>query len=256
MEQRALFDLIVWDVYWNDSASGNRVVAESFVDAFQCPSDPGYEFDYGNMGPTSYNLSHGPTSAWDVSGGQEVGMFDRLYWCRIANITDGTSNTIAMAEARLGRNQGMWDPTKRDPAYRVTGTGNLLQSPVVGSDRTFRNNPTDIATINAYYQNCLSMYDSGSGWHDDSDQQGRFWVSGRAFWAPYCTTLVGPNAGPSCDNDTSVTTMDVKEPSSYHPGGVQVLKADGSAAFVSETIDQGIWISSGTINGGESVSLQ
>ena len=33
------------------------------------------------------------------------------------------------------------------------------------------------------------------------------------------------------------------------------LKADGSVGFVSETIDQAIWISAGTMNGGETVAL-
>jgi prepilin-type processing-associated H-X9-DG protein len=161
-----------------------------------------------------------------------------------------------MSECQLGQGGGMWDPGRRDPSYRVTGTGNLVQSPVIGHNRTFTNSAVDIATIRTYYDNCLSMYDSGAGGDfGNSDEQGRFWVSGRAVWASYCTTLVGPNAGPSCDNDTSVTSIDVKDPSSYHPGGAQVLKADGSVDFASETIDQGLWIAWGSSRGGESVSL-
>ncbi len=259
VEQSALADRITWDVYWNWNGPGtndNRFVAETFVNAFLCPSDPADDLDYGNMGPTSYNLSHGPVSTWDVGSiDQIVGPFDRMYWCKMADIRDGTSNTIAMAEAMLGRNDGMWDPSKRNPSYVVTGTGNLTGA-ATGHGRTFTNSAADIATINTYYENCLSMYDSGSGFHGTYDQQGRFWVSGRALWAPYVTTLVGPNAGPGCDNDTSPTTLDVKEPSSYHPGGAQVLKADGSVSFVSETIDQAVWIGAGSMKGGETVSLQ
>jgi len=253
MEQRALADLIVWDVYWNDTVSGNRVVADSFVDGLLCPSDPASDYDYGNMGPTSYNLSHGPTASWDVSNGQVVGMFDRMFWCRIADIRDGTSNTIAMAEGRLGRNAGMWDPTKRDPRYRVVVGSALTQSPVIGHSRTFTGSAVDMARINAYLQQCLQMYDAGSGWGGENDRQGRFWVSARAFWGPHITTLVAPNAGPACDQDDSVTTIDLKEPSSYHPGGVQTLKADGSGTFVSETIGQAVWIAQGSMNGGETI---
>ncbi len=263
MEQRALADQITWDQYWNrnDPANGvtNRVVADSIIGGLQCPSDPGFNFDYGNAGPTSYNLSHGPTSVWDVSNSQVVGMFDRLYWCRLADIRDGTSNTIAMAEAKMGRNQGMWDVSKRDESYIVGGVGDLVQpSPRIGNARTFTPRAADINAINTYYQGCLAAYDSGSGFNTNyCDQQGRFWVSGRAAWAPYITTLVGPNAGPACDNDTgSPTDLRVKEPSSYHPGGAQVLKADGSASFASETTDQAVWISSGTMNGGETQTLQ
>ena len=251
LEQRALFDLMVWDIYWNDTASGNRVVADSFVDGFTCPSDPAADLDYGNMGPTSYNLSHGPCSSWDVGAGQEVGMFDRMFWCKFADLRDGSSHTIAMAEARLGRNAGMWDPLKRDPRYRVVVGSALVQSPVIGSNRTFTSSAADIATIDTYYQGCLSMYDAGSGAGGEQDRQGRFWVSGRAYWAPYITTLVGPNAGPACDQDDSITSIDVKEPSSYHPGGAQTLRADGSTHFASETIDRATWISLGSIQGGE-----
>ena len=254
MEQRALYDRITWDIYWNWNASGtndNRFVADSFVDGFTCPSDPAAELDYGNMGPTSYNLSHGPTSHWDVNNGQVVGMFDRLYYGKFADVRDGTSNTIAMAEGRLGRNAGMWDPSRVDPRYRVCNVGALTQSPAIGASRTFTNSATDIARINSYLQGCLSAYASGSGWNGENDRQGRFWVSGRAFWASYCTTLKGPNAGPACDQDTSVTTIDFKEPSSYHPGGAQTLRADGSAHFESETIDQATWIALGSMNGGD-----
>ncbi len=256
MEQRALADRIVWDLRTGDGP--NRDVRRSRIDTFLCPSDPGNGVTYtADMGPISYNLSHGPTAVWDVGTGQEVGMFDRLYWCTMADIRDGTSNTIAMSEARLGRNQGMWDPSKRDPSYRVTATGDLLQpSPRLGNARTFTTRPADLAAINAYYQNCLSMYDAGSGWNSQSDEQGRFWVRSNALWASHITTLVAPNAGPSCDIDTSVTNINVKEPSSYHPGGVQVLRADASGSFVSETIGQAVWIAAGTINQGETLSLQ
>ena len=44
---------------------------------------------------------------------------------------------------------------------------------------------------------------------------------------PYVTTLVKPNAGPACDVDSSVTNIDVKEPSSYHSTIVQVALCDG-----------------------------
>ena len=250
MEQSALSNRIVWDLRTGDGS--NRDVRRARVDTFLCPSDPGSSVSYtADMGPISYNLSHGPCTSWGVTTGREVGMFSRLYWCRISEIRDGTSNTIAMSEARLGRNAGMWDPTKRDPRYRVVVGTNLRQSPSQGDNRTFTNSAVDMARINAYYQTCLQMYDAGSGWDGQNDQQGRFFVRSNVLWASYITTLVGPNAGPSCDVNASVTDMDVKEPSSYHPGGVQSLRGDASGSFVSETIDQAIWIALGTTKGGE-----
>lgn len=182
-------------------------------------------------------------------------MFDKYYHCRMADITDGTSTTTAMAEARLGRNQGRWDPTARprDSSYRVV-TGQRLRQFIAGDSYTFKNEPAYLAIINQYYNNCLGMYDAGSGWNGSSDQQGRHWASGRALWGPYITTLVGVNVGPGCDDDNSVTTVAVKEPSSYHPGGALVLRADASTDFVSDGIDQATWIALGSTRGGEAIS--
>ena len=255
MEQNVLYDRINWLVDFNNSASGNRAVTETMIPSFNCPSDPGFMVDYGNVGTISYNLCHGPASSWECGRNGQAGLFERMVWYKIATVLDGTSNTIAMSEGRLGVNQGKWSTDRRDPLYRVINAGVLSQSPVMGSSASFTNSAVDIATINTYYNNCLSMYDAGSGWEDQSDQQGRFWAASNAWWASYCTTLVGPNAGPGCDDDASVTIVRVKEPSSYHPGGVQTLLTDGSVTFISETIDQATWIALGTIKGGETVQV-
>lgn len=256
IEQVQLYDRINWNFYWDCTTPvDTRFVTRQYISTFLCPSDPASGSRQTDAGPISYNLSHGPTTSWDVTLGQQVGMFDRMFWCRMSDILDGTSNTIAMAEARIGRNAGMWDPRRRDPRYVVNAGADLLQSPVMGSNRTFTNSPADMARINDYYRSCLALYDAGSGWFGESDRQGRFWTSGRAVWAPYITTLVGPNSGPGCSDNDSVTTVPIKEPSSYHSGGVQTVRADGSVAFVSETIDQAIWIALGTMNGGETVTI-
>ena len=258
MEQSALADMIDWRLYWNfndpATTNDNITVSESFIDGLTCPSDPAADYDYGNMAPSSYGLSHGPTSYWDVSNTQVVGMFDRMYWGKLADIKDGTSNTIAMAEIRLGRNAGMWNTAKRDARYIVHSAGaKLIQpTPRIGHAYTFTGRDIDLAAINTFYDGCLAMYDAGSGYNASySDRQGRFWTCGRMAWGPNITTLVGPNAGPGCNYNTDGTVQDIKDPSSYHPGGVQTLRADGSAAFVSETIDQATWIALGSMNGGE-----
>jgi hypothetical protein len=161
-----------------------------------------------------------------------------------------------MSEARIGLNRGQWDTSNnqpRDPQYRVV-TGSRLQRSGNAAGRRWTNSVAHITAINAYYQTCLSMYDSGSGWNGSSDEQGRFWAAGRVYWGPWMTTLIHPNAGPSCDNDNSVTDMSVKEASSYHTGGVNLLLSDSSVRFTSESIDQRTWIAAGSINGSDPVS--
>jgi prepilin-type processing-associated H-X9-DG protein len=55
----------------------------------------------------------------------------------------------------------------------------------------------------------------------------------------------------NCDDDTSVTTMDIKNASSYHTGGAHVLMADGAVTFASDNIDHAVWVGAGSIDGEE-----
>ena len=255
IEQSTIYNQINWNYRWDADIPGvstnNTVGARFRVPAFTCPSDPGASAAYtANLSPISYCLSAGPASAWSV-GANKPGLVTFRGYTRMRDITDGSSNSIGMSEARIGLNKGQWNPAQRprDSSYRVVTGTNLRRG--TAPTTIFNNSAADIAVINTYYSACLAMYDAGSGWSGESDEQGRFWASGRAYWGPYMTTLVGPNKGPSCDADASTTDIDVKDPSSYHTGGVQALLCDGSVKFVSDSIDQALWIGVGTINGGE-----
>jgi prepilin-type N-terminal cleavage/methylation domain-containing protein/prepilin-type processing-associated H-X9-DG protein len=84
-------------------------------------------------------------------------------------------------------------------------------------------------------------------------------------------TRFGPNSaipdriwGPQCYNMPQLNLPCVAGPSgggfassrSRHPGGVQVLLADGSVQFVEDAIDATVWQAMGSIAGGETVDLQ
>ena len=256
MDQAPLYNMANFHYRWDNNNGGtrNRQVSRTKIASLACPSDPGAGPGYtAAMAANSYCISSGPVSSWSV-GALKPGFATFGRGSPVRDIQDGTSNTIAMSECRIGLNWGQWDPTvrPREPAYRVV-TGTRLQRSNNSAGRVWRNTPAHIAQINTYYQNCLAMYDAGTGWHGSSDEQGRYWASGRVYWGPWHTTLVGPNKGPSCDRDSSVTDMDLRDPSSYHEGGVHALLADGSVKFVSENIDQGLWIAVGSIRGNETV---
>jgi prepilin-type processing-associated H-X9-DG protein len=96
---------------------------------------------------------------------------------------------------------------------------------------------------------------------------GRRWNDGTTPFIGL-TTILPPN-GPSCvaggwDGDWGINT-----PSSNHPGGVNLLLADGAVRFISETIDTqniaaqqvqmgpspyGVWGALGSRKGGEAKS--
>ena len=256
MDQAPLYNKLDFNWQWNINVGNvqNQTLIYTYIPGYLCPSDPGSGNRYtAAMGPSTYGVSAGPSSGWDPDQFKPgYAAYERP--TKIAEVIDGSVNTIMVSELRMGQNKGQWDPTVkfREPSYRVANAGPLERA---NNDqgRVWNNSPAHISAINNYYQNCLSMYDSGSGWDGASDEQGRFWAAGRVYWGPYLTTLVGPNAGPSCDRDTSVTDIDLKEASSYHVGGVNSLMGDGSVQFITENIDQGVWIALGTINGNEAI---
>jgi prepilin-type N-terminal cleavage/methylation domain-containing protein len=256
IDQAPLYNRADFDYRWDSNTGGtqNQAVSRTKIAMLGCPSDPGAGIGYtAAMAANSYCISAGPASSWSV-GAFKPGFATFGRGSPVQDFVDGTSNTIAMSECRIGRNLGQWDPAvrPREPAYRVV-TGASLERSASSAGRVWRATPSHIAQINAYYDSCLAMYDAGTGWDGSSDEQGRYWASGRVYWGPWHTTLVGPNKGPSCDADASVTDMDLRDPSSYHEGGVHCLLADGAVKFVSENIDQAVWIGAGSAAGGETL---
>jgi len=254
VERANVYNQIDFSYEWNERAGGvwgqNYAAARTRINAFVCPSDPGADSTYtSNMAPTSYGFSTGTASDWSVRT-SNVGLATLWKGAKIRDITDGTSNTIAMGELRIGLNEGRWvaGVLPREPYYRVV-QGSRFQHANNQRGRVWNpRDPSHVAAVKTYYQGCLDAYDAGTGWHGSSDEQGRFWAVGRVYWGPWMTTFIGPNAGPSCDWDNSVTNMAMKEASSHHTGGAQIMLADGSVKFVSENIDQLVWMGAGTIN--------
>ncbi len=73
-------------------------------------------------------------------------------------------------------------------------------------------------------------------WNDGILNIGFAWASGQQIHS-WVTLAVPPN-GPSCGSGGSGSRATIAA-SSYHPGGVNVLMADGAVMFVSNTIDAG-----------------
>lgn len=249
MDQGPLYKICDFNRYWYrapnaDGATDNRIASNTQLGIFWCPSDPASNNQDGSPGgSTSYCLSGGPMSEW-AGRNNSNGMFTLYKARRFRDLTDGVSNTIMASEVKIGNNTN-----KKDDTFRVHTAG-ALTSVNTGNSRRFDNSQANIDRILAYYQACKAQL-ATVGNNGASDEIGRFWASGRSGWGPWFNTLMTPNKGPHCDADGSITTIDLKTASSYHPGGVHVLMADGTVHFINETIDHALWVGAGSIDGAD-----
>lgn len=214
LEQQAIFEQAMapptTDAY-------NHAVNRYQVATLICPSDIADGPLNQRMGKLNYALCVGDNQInQDHTGTYRFsrGIFAMLAWPTFADILDGTSNTIARAEIVRPAAQGDFG---------------------------------DIANLNSAFtlSQCVAAYNVA-----DHRYMGTSFAVHRGWrWAdahPYFTvfqTLLPPNS-PSCSSTSgwaalAGTQYGVFSASSRHPGGCNVLLADGSVRFISETIDAG-----------------
>jgi len=139
---------------------------------------------------------------------------------RISDITDGTSNTIAMGE-------------KKRMNFGIGGLSQVHKTEGTMTNTDPRLNPGV----------CLTTVNSAGYFTNPAAVKGR---AGTSIWdgqAERCVfnTVLPPNS-PSCTAGANVNQDDteiVLSASSYHTGGVHCLMADGAVRFISENINTG-----------------
>jgi len=203
----------------------NSTAVLTQIAIFLCPSDAGEIEDVNGTSCNNYRACAGtkPINLLDdVAKG--TGRNDGAFWfqsaIRISSITDGTSTTATFSERCLG-NTTITDPL--GDYYMVTP--NMAACAQVSSVTTPR-------------------YDHPLEW------SGQRWSDGNAFYTRYHHYLTPQKQ--SCttgeldyDGEVAATAT------SRHPGGVNLLAADGSVRFVKETIALAPWKALATIAGGD-----
>lgn len=222
----------------------------------KCPSDPATpeQMDAGR-GINNYALCSGDTLISVGTTGS--GMFFRFGVVRLREVTDGTSNTIAVSE----RVAAAFTPGQRSsPTIREASLMNVVLLGA-GSPANCRAAAAAASAGGRYLPT------------QAANLKGRFssiWADGQVENVGF-NTVLGPNS-PSCvsgNNPGSDSQHAVLSASSQHTGGVQAVMVDGSVRFISDSIDTGnsavkpimggpspfgVWGALGTRAGGEVVN--
>jgi prepilin-type N-terminal cleavage/methylation domain-containing protein/prepilin-type processing-associated H-X9-DG protein len=251
--------LAQWNLDYDVNASTVNVPAEKTdIPVYLCPSDPSTRTYYG-AGRLNYFGNNGITADQNDNDPTRAGIFnvtlDRtsplppvgtrnpqyrkvISRVRILDISDGTSNTVALAEVMRSRDTDS-----------LTGSGIRDNITVIINSADW--NDTDGTTI--------PMCQDGSSWSSSIKYVGHQYY--RNLPSNYLYTHTLPinwnrqvSSGVqhySCGNP-DFARMHIAA-SSYHAGGVNACMADGSVRFFRDEIDLRVWRALGTRSGGEPV---
>ncbi len=270
MEQIAIYESITKDSSVAGKAPDNDFAPyNSVISSIQCPSE---SVAKGEDGVTNYNYCAGDRGAYtSVSEAYTRGVFrcrDYSSYETLSSVVDGTSNTICYSETAAAPNKPVGVAAEGHREIRgcfVIGTSfgtTKFTSRFLPSVCTSSVDPIEPAFYSSAYAGASVM----------SRYRSRLWADGRVFFSSFATIL--PPNSPSCQyGDSLGGGTFVGSASSFHRGGANAAKLDGSVLFVSDTINcvtegrideravnegvspYGVWGALGSINGGESAGL-
>jgi len=240
MEQRNIFNSLNFSLSSNDPS--NATGAAAAINSFLCPSDTSPALPTGQILPgfgwagVNYRANEGTSVAmWygadDTSNVNTAvlppnGLFRSNALIRIADITDGTSNTAAFSEHVLGDFSNAIATEFSDTFRPGTYPANADEAVTLCRDFDWKN---------LSFQGYSNI---GAPWVYGYHSTTSYWHIG----APNSRSCMFP---PSRIATTA---------NSRHAGGVNVCLADGSVRFVKTTVNVAAWRALGSRNGGEVIS--
>jgi prepilin-type N-terminal cleavage/methylation domain-containing protein/prepilin-type processing-associated H-X9-DG protein len=276
MEQQTLYNIENWSLSNDNDTYGtvaNLTITITRLATFLCPSDipptwlgtgtapinattaPGNNYfvsmgsslEWGGYaggisGPavTNGGLNNGPFN----SGGRPIGL---------AAITDGSSNTVACGEWRMGSGiRASVTPVTITIPTDVIMMGSLPSGVTRNTATMTMPNPTLIAGLIPWLQQCAKNAGSSSVRFNKTTTLGEAWTLGSPIYT-MGNMLVPPN--PKTPNCCSATGNNNNQPgvyslSSRHPGGANTLFCDGSVKFLKDSTNiVTIWALGSRANG-------
>jgi len=241
IEQQAFYAQYLMGCGWQGGYNGN-LCNSTKIDTFVCPSA---RFETG-WSPSNYGTSIGPNlgggdRGWGLNQASRNGAFRLYEETTFADITDGSANTILLAE-------------KLTPSYNTAKytPGDWVASssfPPAGMPYSTEDGPITQAMVDAAGTLGLTPTTRWAGCWATNYISSLRWVNEVAppnWQYPDINMLTGC---PPC------TGWGIYTARSAHPGGVNVATADASVHFVSQTIDLTIWQRLGARNDGQPVTV-
>jgi prepilin-type processing-associated H-X9-DG protein len=213
-----------------------------------CPSDGERVAAAETLAKVNYRACRGDLWCdWDATGTR--GIFGRgsNFFCSMASISDGTSNTVLLSESI------------------ISPTGSKLNRGGIAMAASARTPTACKAKLGTNGILADAHASPNSGWR---------WGDGRPVFNGFSTVMAPNTLNCSTQGVTgSAETSTLITASSYHPGGVNVALADASVTFIQDSINTGnsaamttvatgltgtspygIWGAMGTCNAGETIT--
>ncbi len=265
MDQSAVYNAInmsygAYGGFWMGTGSGSYQAIQgtaqtTVITSFLCPSDPwpgssgfGYSgqpttplFGYPqgiqkNNGPSNYAINVGlspKTGNWaQLNGPSSIAGWNPPI--RMSNFIDGTSSTAMFGEFIKGPAAG---PPNSDFLGMVYTSSNQLQTAVY-----FNTTP--------YPDYQIASMCTNSGFIFNWGWKGEKWIVGNNMIYSH-TQLPNRRACFYGGGGQSPGWGTVVGASSYHPGGVNILFADGHVQFIKNSVNYITWYGIATVAGGE-----
>jgi prepilin-type N-terminal cleavage/methylation domain-containing protein/prepilin-type processing-associated H-X9-DG protein len=252
LEQTALyntfnFSSLIPNGLWNVQNAMNQTGQRATVNVFLCPSDSNRinltanGFPGGNPGSTNYAANAGNIAGafgqntFSANSGPFPGNVGIC--AKLANITDGTSNTVAFAEIVKGTGAFANNLDNQKPSA----------TPVKLTAKATNISQTDYAACKAGVLPLVSANNGGF-------PLGACWWWGRSGQNRF-TGVMPPN-GNTCDynGDNSDSDSEATTAGSRHPGVANVLMMDGSVHGIKSTVNPVTWWAIISMAGNEVVS--
>jgi len=239
-EQSAKF--AQWDLTQSALNAANTAARTQDPPILRCPSDPADAFftDVVNgvterQGRTNYHPNFGASADWLNTNSGTQGAFKAsnapFTGFALQTFMDGTSNTALYAEIRRGYQQ-----TTQNPFFTVATRADFG---AWDADPTADTIPT---------AGCNSLT-------TPTDATGLQYWRGSVVWTSMYNHTLPPNyKGMDCIRAVGLNKGHLAA-RSYHIGGVNVVRADGSVSFVRDSVDIAAWRAFGTRTGGEVITV-